>query len=296
MKRFLIEEAKRAVTKNTPEWEDDSESVIVTVKYKEGAAMQWLNMVEFEGVPNVFLSDRDIFEKLVEEDFDDQEFAAYLNEHFIEEFHGITIGEYGAVFDSISGDPENEAVPLIRYMILLARSSADEAEALKKLAAGKYADEIEIPASDIEREYRGETDHSFLDTLDEESLYCLLLTLQTDSESVSVFHEIDPEGFAEEKEQLLAVLERCKDKVAFEAWKKAYIAEEYEKSRNQKFITCKYVFVNMGQFETTIPASGKETFLEWINGSGAGFFEGNREATEAEIKQYIALHAADHLE
>ena len=52
----------------------------------------------------------------------------------------------------------------------------------------------------------------------------------------------------------------------------------------------------MGQYETTIPASGKETFLEWINGSGAGFFESDREATEAEIKQYIALHAADHLE
>ncbi|MBR6357468.1 MAG: hypothetical protein IKR99_04825, partial [Lachnospiraceae bacterium] len=210
--------------------------------------------------------------------------------------NGITMGEYAAVFDSISNDPENEAVPLVRYMILLARSSADEAEAFIEMAAGKYADEIEIPESDVEKEHQGEVDYSFLDTLDEESLYRLLLTLQTDSESVSVFHDIDPEGFAEEKDQLAVVLERCKDQAGFEAWKNAFISEEYEKSKNQKFITCKYVFVNMGQYETTIPASGKETFLEWINGSGAGFFESDREATEAEIKQYIALHAADHLE
>ncbi|MBR3262073.1 MAG: hypothetical protein IKF93_03040 [Lachnospiraceae bacterium] len=296
MKRFLIEEAKRTVTKGGPEWEAAPASVVVTVKYKEDAAAQWLNMVEFEGVPNVFLSDRDIFDKLVEEDFEDQAFADYLNTHFIEDFNGITMGEYAAVFDSISNDPENEAVPLVRYMILLARSSADEAEALIEMSAGKYADEIEIPESDVEREHRGEVDYSFLDTLDEESLYRLLLTLQTDSESVSVFHDIDPEGFAEEKDQLAVVLERCKDQAGFEAWKNAFISEEYEKSKNQKFITCKYVFVNMGQYETTIPTSGKETFLEWINGSGAGFFESDREATEAEIKQYIALHAADHLE
>ena len=296
MKRYLIEEAKRAVTKGGPEWEDAQASVVITVKYKEAETTQWLNMVEFEGVPNVFLSDRDIFEKLVEEDFDDQEFADYLNMHFIEDFNGITMGEYAAIFDSIANDPENEAVPLIRYMILLARSGADEAEAFTEMAAGKYADEIDIPESDVEREHRGEVDYSFLDTLDEESLYRLLLTLQTDSESVSVFHDIDPEGFAEEKDQLVVVLERCKDQTAFEAWKKAYISEEYEKSKNQQFITCKYVFVNMGQYETTIPASGKETFLEWINGSGAGFFESDREATEEEIKQYIALHAADHLE
>ena len=296
MKEYLIEEAKRAVTKGGPEWEDAPASVVVTVKYKEDAAAQWLNMVEFEGVPNVFLSDRDIFEKLVEEDFEDQAFADYLNAHFIEDFNGITMGEYAAVFDSISNDPENEAVPLVRYMILLARSSADEAEALIEMSAGKYADEIEIPESDVEREQRGEPDYSFLDTLDEESLYRLLLTLQTDSTSVSVFHDIDPEGFAEEKDQLAVVLERCQDQAGFEAWKNAYISEEYEKSKNQEFITCKYVFVNMGQYETTIPASGKETFLEWINGSGAGFFESDREATEAEIKQYIALHAADRLE
>ena len=296
MKRFLIEEAKRAVTKGGPEWEDAPSSVVVTVKYKEDAAAQWLNMVEFEGVPNVFLSDRDIFDKLVEEDFEDQAFAAYLNEHFVEDFHGIAMGEYAAVFDAIVNDPENEAIPLIRYMILLARSGADEAEALIEMSAGKYADEIEIPESDVEREHRGEPDYSFLDTLDEESLYRLLLTLQTDSASVSVFHDIDPEGFAEEKDQLAVVMERCKDQTAFEAWKNAYISEEYEKSKNQKFITCKYVFVNMGQYETTIPVSGKETFLEWINGSGAGFFESDREATEEEIKQYIALHAADHLE
>ena len=296
MKRYLIEEAKRAVTKGGPEREDAPASVVVTVKYKDNAAVQWLNMVEFEGVPNVFLSDRDIFEKLVEEDFEDQAFAAYLDAHYIEEINGIVMGEYAAVFDAIANDPENEAVPLIRYMILLARSHADEAEAFIEMAAGKYADVIEIPESDVEREHRGEADYRFLDTLDEESLYRLLLTLQTDSASVSVFHDIDPEGFAEEKDQLQVVLERCKDQAAFEAWKNAYISEEYEKSKNQKFITCKYVFVNMGQYETTIPASGKETFLEWINGSGAGFFESDREATEEEIKQYIALHAADHLE
>ena len=296
MNRFFIEEAKRGVTKGDIAYGAISGNVVVTIKFKEDDHEQWLNMVEFEGVPNVFLSDKDIYEKLLEEDFEDQDFADYLNEHFIYDFHGIILGEYEAVFDSISNDPKNEAIPLIRYMILLARCQMEEVEEILALAAGKYADEIEIPESDVEKEYRGEPDYTFLDDLDEESLYRMILTLQTDSETESVFHDIDPEGFAEEKDQLLAAMERCQDKAAYDAWKKVYIAEEFEKRKNQKFITLRYVFVEYGQYETTIPEAEKEPFLEWLNGSGSAFLESVREADEEERKAYIAMHAADHLE
>lgn len=294
MKRFLIEEARYGVTKGDPE--NGAGNVVVSIRFKEGDKTQWLNMVEFEGIPNVFLSDIDIHEKLVEDDLEDMAFADYLGEHFITDFNGITMGDYAVLFRDIANDPENEAVPLIRYMILLARCEREEAADFLKLAAGKYADEIEIPASDVENEYRKETDFSFLADLDEESLYRLVLTLKTDCETASVFHDIDPEGFEEEKEQLAAVLERCKDKDAYEAWKKTYIAEEFEKQKSRKFITCRYVFVEFGSYETTIPEVGRETFLEWINGSGSAFLESDRESTEEEIREYIALHAADEVE
>ncbi len=132
-------------------------NVVVTVQFKEGSTTQWLSLVEVEGIPNVYLSDKDIHENLVAEDFDDEEFNTYMDEHFINEFDGIAFDvDYSTTFESIADDPENPAVPLIRYLITLVRCRMDEVDNLIQMASGKYADEIDIPTSDVEEEFMDE--------------------------------------------------------------------------------------------------------------------------------------------
>jgi hypothetical protein len=59
-------------------------------------------------------------------------------------------------FASFADDPENPAIPLIRYMIALTRCPLDQVEDLLNMARGKYVDELDIPASDVEEDFEEE--------------------------------------------------------------------------------------------------------------------------------------------
>ena len=296
MKRFLIETAKCGITEGGMACGAVSGNVVVTVQFKEGSKTQWLSLVEVEGIPNVYLSDKDIHEDLVAEDFDDEEFTEYMEDHYINEFEGIEFdSDYSTTFESIADDPENPAVPLVRYLITLVRCDMDEVEDLILMASGKYADEINIPASDVEEEfmdYEGcNIDIDLPEDLDKETLYRMRLALETDIETESVFHDMDDRAFAVEKATLDIVKDRCEDEADFQAWKRSYIASEYEKVKDRSFLVCSYLFAGIGQYEAIIPADQKAAFVSWINGNGSAFFGGEREATEDEIKKYIALQA-----
>ena len=87
------------------------------------------------------------------------------------------------------------------------------------------------------------------------------------------------------------ISKRCEDEADFQAWKNDYITSEYEKVKGKEFLVCSYLFAGIGQYEAIIPVEQKESFISWINGNGSAFFGGEREATENEIKKYIALQA-----
>ena len=157
MKRYFIETAQCGITKGGMACGPVFGHVVVTIQFNDGSKTQWLSLVEVEGIPNVFLSDKDIHEALVAEDFDDKEFTKYLDEHFINEFEGITFDDsYFTSFVDIAENPDNPAAPLIRYLITLVRCDMDEVEELINMASGKYADELDIPASDVEEEFMEE--------------------------------------------------------------------------------------------------------------------------------------------
>lgn len=80
----------------------------------------------------------------------------YVHEINIGEFNGIELGEYGDIFASFADDPENPAIPLIRYMIALTRCPLDQVEDLLNMARGKYVNELDIPASDVEEDFEEE--------------------------------------------------------------------------------------------------------------------------------------------
>ncbi len=90
---------------------------------------------------------------MVEEEYDNEKLWDYIKDHEVSEFDGLSLGEYEDVLDSIKDDLQNPAVPVIRYLISLVRCAENEEEKLLSMAIGKYADELEIPANDIEEDY-----------------------------------------------------------------------------------------------------------------------------------------------
>jgi len=167
MKRYFIETAKCGITDGGMACGPIPGNVVVSVQFKEESEL-WLNVVEVEGMPNFYLTDKDIFDDLVKEDDDDEEFMEYLQEQYIDEFNGLYLDcDYTEVFTSIDEDPDNPAVPLIRYAIALIRCAMEDVEGLIDMASGKYADELEIPTSDIEEEYREELEYELEDEEDD---------------------------------------------------------------------------------------------------------------------------------
>ena len=155
MKRFIIEDAKCGITEGgisgcgpTPG------NVVVTVQFRDEGKTQWLSLVEVDGIPNVFLCEKDVHDELIKEDLDDEIFTNYLNDHAIEEFNGIELSEdYFDTFNCIVEDPDNPAIPLIKYLISLVRCEMDDVEGLISMARGKYVDELTIPVSDVEEDF-----------------------------------------------------------------------------------------------------------------------------------------------
>ena len=159
MKRYFIEDVKCGLTEGGMACRPVSGSVVVSVKYHDGERNGWLSVVEVDGIPHVFQTDEDIFERLLKEDVRDEDFIQYLQGHSISYFDGIEFGfGYEDTFESIADGTDDPAVPLIRYLIALVRCETDETETMIEMAVNRYADELEIPVSDVEEEYLEENE------------------------------------------------------------------------------------------------------------------------------------------
>lgn len=154
MTRYFIEKAECGIIEGGMACGPISGNIVVTIQFKDDSKTQWLSLVEVDGIPNVYLSDKDVHKDLVAEDFNNIEFDKYLNDHYIFNFNGIDLDvDYYSTFESIATDPENPAVPLIRYLITLVRCDMDSVEKLIQMASGRYVDELDIPISDVEKDF-----------------------------------------------------------------------------------------------------------------------------------------------
>ena len=148
MKRFLIEQAKCGIAESVPMF-----GVVVTsVKYNDGESSKWFHLVEVDGIPCFYLTDEDAYDMFITNEFDDED-EEMLDNSYIAEFNGISLGTYEEVFDSIYKNPDNPAAEFIRYVITLTRCDLEDVQKLVEMAVGKYVDEIKVPASDEEDDY-----------------------------------------------------------------------------------------------------------------------------------------------
>lgn len=177
-----------------------------------------------------------------------------------------------------------------QQLVQMMQEILDQDEMGFNLTTMSYDDDEDFDEED--EDYEDEDfEFELPESVDKNTLYLMRLFLETDIETESVFKDMDGGSQKYEEIQLQAVNERIEDESDYSAWKQAYLDEEYAKVKDQKFLTCTYLFAGIGQYEMTIPAEEKKSFLEWIQANGSAFFGGERNATEEEIKRMIALHA-----
>lgn len=153
MKRYFFEDVKCGVSAGGFACGPVDGSVNASLKINDGESVKWLTLSELMGIPDAFLTEDDVYEKLINNDFSD-EFTDYMNAHHIDSYNGIAFEEgYYETFSNIEENPENPANPVVRYLVSLIRCSMEETEMMIELGKGKYADEIDVPMSDVEEEY-----------------------------------------------------------------------------------------------------------------------------------------------
>ena len=158
MKHYLVENVKYGVTSAGTACGPVAGNAVASVEFKESndSSAEWLSLVEVDGIANFYLSDKDIFEELLKEE-DDDEHIALLNSYFVEDFHGFELSEdYEAIFESIYEAGENDKSRLVRFLIAVVRADENAAAILSESAKGKYIEDIEFAACDIEEEYLDE--------------------------------------------------------------------------------------------------------------------------------------------
>ena len=152
--RYLIEEAKCRITNTVLLHDMLMGTVVAAVKFRKSKETLWLYLSDCDGIPVFTLTEKDIYEKILKEDPEDEEFIEYLNEHQIDKLDGV---EFDTTFEGLienirTADYDNPVVPLLLYIIVLVRCKMTDVEPLIGMARGKYADELDIPMSDVEEE------------------------------------------------------------------------------------------------------------------------------------------------
>ena len=132
MKRYFIEEIKCGESEGGVACGPVSGSFNVSIRYSVDGESMWLSNADVGGIPNFFLTDEDVFQKLCDDDMS-EEFNDYMNAHYAGDFEGLDLGEYWDVFNSFSENPENPAVPLVRLLVTLSRCHREkEAELIRE--------------------------------------------------------------------------------------------------------------------------------------------------------------------
>ena len=122
MDKIIIEECKHGVSKGGVACGPVEGSVNAAVKFIMDGETKWITNSEYVGIPNFYITDDSVFERLVNDDLDD-EFAEYMKKSYVDEYKGICLaGEYEDIYESIEANKDNPVAQLIEYVIELTRA------------------------------------------------------------------------------------------------------------------------------------------------------------------------------
>ena len=144
MARYRVLEAKCGVGAGGMACGPVSGPVVGEIKLADESGKEfYLCLAEVDGIPNWFKTDRSTIDEQLS-DNEGPDLYNYLGDNYVD------FGEYEDVFE----DTEAEFYQACRYLIYLVRCERDQEEPFIRATVGKYLDEMEIPMSDAEEEYR----------------------------------------------------------------------------------------------------------------------------------------------
>ena len=104
--------------------------------------------------------------------------------------------------------------------------------------------------------------------------------------------EFDMDGDVEkEVRKELRALKKAMNEKEYQAWKNQYLNAEYEKVKDQKWVTVHYMFAGIGSYSQTVPESQQGCVIAFINSNGSAFLGRIEPATEEEVKNTLAIFA-----
>ena len=149
-KKYFIEDAKCGVTEGGIACGPVPGDVVATVKYTADGETNWFTNIEYDGIASFYLTKEDIFDKAMKDDSDDKEFWDFMNDSSIEEFEGISLGDYPYVVDGLNENLNNNASALIKYLIILTKCSNEDIEKVIADGKGRYAEDLFPENEEIE--------------------------------------------------------------------------------------------------------------------------------------------------
>lgn len=112
----------------------------------ENGTMNYICLVEAAGFPNFYKNTQSDFDIHCKSVISEEEFA-YINETYLDADY---LTDYDIFFE---GGKTDELYEVYRYLIYIVRSSWEDTDAFAEATVGKYIDEIDIPATDVEIEH-----------------------------------------------------------------------------------------------------------------------------------------------
>lgn len=281
--RYFIECVKCGISEGGMACGHVEDTINTTVRFTKDGVTRWLTNSEITGTPNFYLTEEDIFEKLVSQDFDDEVFAEMMERCFIDEFEGINLkDDYVELEDELADKSEFPAADLITYIIDVTRCSMEELDAFIAAGTNKYADEIVVPEKvSLKVKKNAEMENIFRNRI----------FLEAAITYPHVHDMMEYDTLRKMKKDLRKIKKLCSDD--YEAWKTKYFGEKLALYQNTRFLAIQYMFIGIGSFTEVIREEQLESFKYWIESNGSAFMSEPREATKEEVLVYFSKEALD---
>jgi hypothetical protein len=277
MSRILIEEVKR----KDIDFDTDG-AVIVAVKYTLDGETKWLINNCSCGVSSFYESDEDLSEKFADEgvlEGDELEELADLAESTsIDSFIGFDFedGDNDDIIDMLSVEPEDDVTALLKFIMNLTVCDKLEAEDLIDWGTGKYTDEI----YDVPCDFTGMSD---------EEKFRLRLQIESDVFHDTVFHYIYIDEYDKHRKILKKLVPETDDE-RYRVWKEDFINRQFAVTDRERIITVSYTYAGIGRYTEVMHEDDFDVFADFIADNSAATMGGKRQATDDEVKLYIALN------
>lgn len=167
MKRFLIEDVKAGVSMGGMACGPmaGSATAEALIRDQEDGTAKYYSLVEVEGIANFFVTDESFFDRMMIEEYSDEEMKT-LENSAVREYDS-----YEAVFEALY-DPErsgDEHLLIWKFLITLVRADQEETDRIAKKSIGLCLGDFDIPLSDVESDWLDDMAEDAEDGEEEES-------------------------------------------------------------------------------------------------------------------------------